>query len=426
MRLHQTQGTSLRRGRVISGRGLASLHLAEHKSELQDLTGTTLSAGSLNVVLRRPLGLRRSTAVSIDEGRRRFWQASVAGTTVWIYRYGGIPTHIIELVAAQNLRTALGLQDGDEIQVSLRSEDVVPVSVSHLLAWSVFWLGRRNRYYTSDGYASRVATVHHVAKTILTRPIHAIRRLAQIARDRLIAFSLRKLAPPKATPPFNRISLDDTNAESDRSVRQLINVLNYTKTSGTSYAATAYPAGYQTITLGDTILQGQRDPKQRLESVPFEFQGKSVLDLGCNQGGMLFAIEPSLSWGVGVDFDARMINAANRIRSLRRAEKLDFYVLDLENEPLDLLSDLLRQERVDIVFLLSVCMWIENWREVIDFATRVSDRMLFESNGAPDEQWAQVAYLDSVYADVVMLASESEDDPGQKNRQLYLCSGPTG
>ena len=181
-----------------------------------------------------------------------------------------------------------------------------------------------------------------------------------------------------------------------------------------------------TITIGSTRLDGQRDPDRRLELVPYEFEGKSVLDLGCNQGGMLFAIEPSLRWGVGIDYDAKMINAANRIKSLRGADKLDFYVFDLEREPLDLLEDMLSEERVDIVFLLSMCMWIQNWQEVIRFAARASDRMLFESNGTTVDQAAQVDYLRSVYREVVMLAGQSSDDPGQKNRRLFLCSGLTG
>jgi hypothetical protein len=78
------------------------------------------------------------------------------------------------------------------------------------------------------------------------------------------------------------------------------------------------------------------------------------------------------------------------------------------------------------VFLLSVCLWIQNWQEVIRFAARASDRMLFESNGPTVDQAAQFGFLHSVYREVDMLAGQSSDDPGQKNRRLFLCSIPTG
>jgi hypothetical protein len=149
-----------------------------------------------------------------------------------------------------------------------------------------------------------------------------------------------------------------------------------------------------------------------------------VLDLGSNQGGMLLGLASTVAAGVGVDYDARLVNCANRIRSVVGADNLCFYVFDLETEPLDLIRDFLPGGRVDVTFMLSVAMWIENWRDVVDFAASVSNAMLFESNGSDEQQEEQLAYLRRRFREVTELAGSSEDDTYQKRRKLYWLSEP--
>lgn len=220
---------------------------------------------------------------------------------------------------------------------------------------------------------------------------------------------------------FKRVPLDGGGTFRERSLGQIRNLLNYTKTSGSVYSADRYPAGYHTIEMFGQRLQGQRDPAKRLQMVPLDFEGKAVLDIGCNQGGMLFQLH-NPRWAVGVDYDARMINAANRIKSLRNASNLNFYVLDLEKDPLELIEDFMPEPKADVVFLLSVCMWLSNWRQVIDYCASLADSMLFETNGSAELQESQVEYLTGLYAgDILALADRSDDDPGQKQRKLFYC-----
>ncbi|MEX2670962.1 MAG: methyltransferase domain-containing protein [Phycisphaeraceae bacterium] len=231
----------------------------------------------------------------------------------------------------------------------------------------------------------------------------------------------------KERPPyiFNRVAWDassGTESEQDRELQQVANLLNYTKTSGTLYAATKMPAGYHTIELNGQTLRGQRNPRERLDAIPLDFSGKTVLDIGCNQGGMLFALRDQIASGTGIDFDTRMINVANRISRCMGANHLDFYVFDLATEQLDIIRDLLPTPKVDIAFLLAVCMWIPNWREVIQFTADVSDQMVFESNGSPRQQQEQISYLESLYGEVTQLTASSDDDATScTSRQLYLC-----
>ncbi len=208
----------------------------------------------------------------------------------------------------------------------------------------------------------------------------------------------------------------------DHDTVQILNLLNYTKTSGSDYTGQNFPAGYHTLEIKDFHLAGQRHPKKRFDIVPFDFTGKTVLDIGCNQGGMLFNIADKISHGVGIDYDYRVINASNRIRSHTHTHNLSFYVFDLEKEDLNLIRDMIPNGKVDIVFLLAVCMWIKNWKQVIDFAQEISSNLLFESNGRKKVQDEQVAYLRSRYKNVQLLSDQSFDDSGQKSRKLYLCN----
>ncbi len=203
---------------------------------------------------------------------------------------------------------------------------------------------------------------------------------------------------------------------------RLLNLLAYTKTSGSAYSASQYPAGYHTLVLDDRVLVGQRLPSARLDLLPISLEGLAVLDVGCNQGGMLFEAERrGIRWGVGVDYDARMVNAANKVRQYRGIGSLDFFVFDLEKEQLPLLHDFLPEEPVDVVFLLSVCMWIGNWQDVIRFCSRLAPRMLFESNGSDEQQDAQLKCLMDNFEKVNTLQLTSNDDDGQKRRRLYFC-----
>lgn len=198
-------------------------------------------------------------------------------------------------------------------------------------------------------------------------------------------------------------------------------LLQYTITSGASYNGRNHSYGYHTLTIDNERLEGQRQPSLRLLPLNFNFNGKTVLDIGSNQGGMLFEIGDKISYGMGVDYDSRLVNVANRI-SKHKNTNIDFYHFDLENEEFNLLLDLSRTDNFDVIFLLSICMWISRWKELITWVHKNSNHCLFETNGKKDQQQAQIDFLKQTYKSVEILAEESNDDPGQKRRKLVWCS----
>ncbi len=230
-----------------------------------------------------------------------------------------------------------------------------------------------------------------------------------------------KLNRNKYKVDIERFNLEN-NEEYSAKVLRIMNLLNYTKKSGTSYSGGQFNSGYHSFTIDGHEFKGQRNPGQRLEGVPFDFTNSSVIDFGCNQGGMLFEIADKIKYGVGIDYDSKMINAANKMKSSGGTNNLDFFVFDLERENLDYIKDFIQEDKVDVVFLLSICMWIQNWKEVITFISKISSNLVFESNGSEQQQRDQINYLKSTFDKVQLIREKSDDDPSQKNRQLYFCS----
>jgi SAM-dependent methyltransferase len=218
-----------------------------------------------------------------------------------------------------------------------------------------------------------------------------------------------------------RIDINKEVKEYNSQELKLINLLNYTKKSASTYSGELYDVGYHTFNFGDKVLKGQRNPEERLKNVPFDFKNKTVLDLGSNQGGMLNAVASEIKYGIGLDYDSRMINVSNRIKEHNQNKNLQFYVFNLEDENLAYIQDFLPTDKVDICFLLSVCMWLKNWKELIEFVHKISNQLLFESNGSDEQQEEQINFLKATYREVSLINEISDDDPLQKKRKLLLC-----
>lgn len=251
------------------------------------------------------------------------------------------------------------------------------------------------------------------------KPPHRItKRLAQLYRQ----MGQPNTAHQLLLREFYRFPAEQELSPAARKKKQTLNLLNYTKVSGSGYDATQCPAGYHTFVLDGEVVQGRRDPALRLAAAPFDFTDKTVLDIGCNQGGMLLTLGQKLKSGIGLDFDSRMINVAQVLRAENSLHSLNFFVFDLENDDINLIHDFLPEPRVDIVFLLAMCRWLSNWQQVIDFAASISPCLLFESNGSQAQQDEQIAYIQATYSSCELLSAKSVDDPLRADRALYLCS----
>jgi len=217
------------------------------------------------------------------------------------------------------------------------------------------------------------------------------------------------------------IEMRKSQSPEDLSVLKVIGAVAYATQLDVSYSGEIHPMGYHSLVLRGRYFRGQRECIQRLADVRYDFKNKVVLDVGCNCGGMLHCLADRIRAGVGLDSERRCINAANLIKSLNGTHNLDFFTFDLDKEPLYLIAKFVLHERVDICFLLSLCMWLEDWRSVISYLASISQNLLFEANGDAKQQSEQVAFVQTCFRQVHMVNSKSLDDPVRKSRGLYLC-----
>ena len=407
-------------GQVCSGRKLAGQHLARHYEQLSDRLGASPQPGSLNIALTRPLKLSSVNGVRLgQDGHRMIWSAHLNGRSVLLYRWQGCPLSVVEVISDAHLRSELRLTDGASVALEICCDDLERIGVRAWLGWVLLWKWRSRLYYTGN-YGNWIVSLQRYFDGSMGC-MDLMKRVTGNTSE-LIRRGLRRLIFRNGLSQSEVFTRKNPGSGCEGKIDRLLNLLAYTKTSGSAYSAQNYPAGYHTLVLGDRVLAGQRLPSARLDLLPISLEGLSVLDVGCNQGGMLFeAGQRGIRWGVGVDYDSRMINAANKARQYRGVGNLDFFVLDLEKEQLPLLHDFLPGEQVDMVFLLSVCMWIDNWREVIGFCSKLAPYMLFESNGSDEQQNSQEKCLSENFGVVNILQLTSEDDDGQKKRRLYFC-----
>lgn len=425
------------KGKIVSGRQLATTHLLD-TDDLRVALGVAVVPGSLNVALDRPYRFNEKSAVVLSgSAQRMFWPAKLNNTDIYLYRWRGCPLSVVELVAPYHIRSTFSLSDGDTVKITVDDQILIPVGRFSLLGWLLLWAGRSKYYYLTTRYANYAAILSGYFgtnqgcrsdrfMTALKRGFARVRGWAANSRRlRAVRRALTSGSGVSSVPTALTVRQDlpgKTATRREIELVQLTNLLGYAKTELKSYSALLFPAGYHTLDVAGTILPGQRKPKDRLALLPFDLKGASVLDIGCNQGGMLFAAADSgLRWGVGIDHDVKLLNAANRMRTIRGDARISFYHFDVDKEDHGRILDFLPDENVDLVLLLSVCMWITQWKALLDFCSALSPKLLFETNGTEQQQSEQERYVRKLYTHIELLAGESLDDPIQKKRRLFYC-----
>jgi riboflavin kinase len=117
------------RGKVASGRGDLARWMTEYADQYERVTGMRLFPGSLNLILDHEYRLPedRLRLDPVDYGGRvgmNLVPCTIAGLRGFVVRTdqneagtGDHGRHVLEVVAAVNLRETLGLVDGDEVEI---------------------------------------------------------------------------------------------------------------------------------------------------------------------------------------------------------------------------------------------------------------------------------------------------------------------
>ena len=164
---------------------------------------------------------------------------------------------------------------------------------------------------------------------------------------------------------------------------------------------------------GELISEGlkdySRDPLERINAIPLNFEGKTVLDLGCNCGGTLFAVADKIKQGWGNDINPDAIRYATDIAEKYQIDNVEFTVADLSKwQDYDL-------PKPDILFALLISKWVQPWRDILLHLD--APTVVFETHGKGKMQPDQIAWLKDHYSSVEVLLEGYE----KGKRKLFLC-----
>lgn len=179
--------------------------------------------------------------------------------------------------------------------------------------------------------------------------------------------------------------------------------------------------GYHSFNIYNICFTGQRNPNERLDIMRkhYNFEDKYVLDLGCNTGGMLFHLT-EIKKGFGADFDQKCIDACNLIKdNMLIYDHLCFEKYDLNTDDI---SPIFKDEKPDIVFLLSLGSWIKNWPALYSLVLKNTKTIILETNNSHEGK-AQLELFEKANCKVELISSSSNDDITKNyGRQTYIIT----
>ena len=202
----------------------------------------------------------------------------------------------------------------------------------------------------------------------------------------------------------------------DQIIEQILTTRNYTMYNGWENARTDY--GYHSFNLPGIEIKAQRTPSMRIEEFKkhISFDNKVVVDIGCNVGGMLFHL-PSIKKGYGFDYDEKCISAAKNISKILERDNLEFNTIDLDKVAHNTLDNYF-QEKVDVVFLLSINKWIKSHKDLYRYFIESGADIIIElNNNRKDQKQLNVFREYGLEPELIIQGSPDDNTPENKNHR---------
>lgn len=175
-----------------------------------------------------------------------------------------------------------------------------------------------------------------------------------------------------------------------------------------------FTAGYHSHYHHNLHITGQRNCKKRIELISkyINFKDRTVLDLGCNTGGMLFELS-TIKKGIGYDYDIDCIKCANYIKNYYNINNLLFGVCDFNRNPLPNINNF------DIILLCSLGSWVYNWRNLYKKCMKSKSVIIFETNNDKEGK-AQLDFFKLHNYCNSLIINNLSDNSGNNKRKTYI------
>lgn len=219
----------------------------------------------------------------------------------------------------------------------------------------------------------------------------------------------------KATPP---IADPETTA---RALKEELRTVSASFRKGKSRHFLATPdviyCAFSTPALTVRRDEAQRDAAQRLRRFGITealVSGRRVLDLGSNNGAMLFELSnfrPAL--GLGIEYDAEKVDLARRIAAFAGLDSLEFRQADV-----DMLEAGQLGAPFDVVLCLALEAHVRNPRHLYALLGEVTRGSLyFEANASTKPKRVESELAAAGFTDVRFLGTCDDDVVPRNNRR---------
>lgn len=214
----------------------------------------------------------------------------------------------------------------------------------------------------------------------------------------------------------------DLNLQEQEAIARVTLLLSKVESRQKKYSNDSFPAGSYSLYLNNFKLEGRRDPDNLLKTIIEKIKGKRVLDIGCEQGGVLIYLRECIEWGVGLDPEVKLIESANILKESLKSKTINFEYFDYNRESHLISTDVFPDKKnPNLVLILS-----KNWKHdkrinILKWAASIGSDILIELEGSITSIKKEKDFLNSNYKEVSAISTSGLENKitGRRTRILY-------
>jgi len=257
------------------------------------------------------------------------------------------------------------------------------------LCYDITGKGLESPFFTGNmGYSRKTKTGLSLAEVLRVSAERALLEFSKVLKDEL-----------------HRASLTFTTREKEHICR-----------AGRIYSSFELP--YFKVSPDET----QRNSQMRLEDFGITretIEGKTILDLGSNAGGMLFAVQ---KYGpkrcVGIEHDIDKVVISEKIGAYNGLSNVEFIQVDIDFLEVSSLG-----EPFDVVFCLAIEAHVKKRQRLFELLSKLTgDILYFEGNSAKNTENIKKSLRRAGFVDVRFLGTSQDDFiPANNCRPLFFA-----
>ncbi len=210
-------------------------------------------------------------------------------------------------------------------------------------------------------------------------------------------------------------------AEKDESLLEIFGMVEDKVLNLKPFIGATYFTGYQSIKIKQNFFNGRKNCEQFVKSLPVDFKGKTVLDIGSCWGSVLFELSSFIENGYGIDKDYDYLTVAEKIRESNGHLNINFYNFDLETIHLQEIIKIIKLNKLNFIFLLDILNELSDPEELLKDAANISDFVIIEIKGSDLLLKHQKRIIAKYFNNIEYVDLSNKNWWFSKNSEVMIC-----